>query len=91
LPAKNCLNIGFGKLITVATVNGPNEQKKVGAQITQGGITMKKDSVSKTISLPISYYAMMEEIKQKKGIESFEKCIEFCVSEQYTKLGLGIP
>jgi len=52
---------------------------------------LKKDTVSKTISLPLSYYAMMEEIKQKKGIESFEKCIEFCVSEQYTKLGLGIP
>jgi len=91
LPAKNCLSIGFGKLITVETVNGPNVLRRVDVQIIQEGITMKKDSVSKTISLPISYYAMMEEIKQKKGIESFEKCIEFCVSEQYTKLGLGIP
>jgi len=53
-------------------------------------IKSKKDLVSKTISLPISYYAMMQEIKNKKGIESFEKCIEFCVSEQYTKLGLGV-
>jgi len=51
----------------------------------------KKDAVSKTISLPISYYAMMEEIKQKKGIESFEECIKYCTSEIYTKLGLGLP
>jgi len=52
---------------------------------------MKKEHVSKTISLPISYYAMMEEIKQKKGIDSYEKCIEHCVSRVYELEHLGIP
>jgi len=51
----------------------------------------RREKVNKTISLPISYYAMMEEIKQKIGIESYEKCIEHCVSKEYEKLGLGIP
>jgi len=54
-------------------------------------IKSKKDSVSKTISLPISYYAMMEEIKRKEGIESFEECIKFCTSKVYTQMGLGTP
>jgi len=54
-------------------------------------IKSKKDSVSKTISLPISYFAMMEEIKNKQGIETFEDCIKFCTSRVYTQLGLGLP
>jgi len=52
---------------------------------------MKKEHVSKTISLPITYYAMMEEIKQKKGIETYEECIQHCVSRVYDLEGLGIP
>jgi len=52
---------------------------------------LKKDTVSKTISLPITYFAMMQEIMNKKGIDSFEKCIEWCVSRVYTVEGLGIP
>jgi len=52
---------------------------------------MKKDTVSKTISLPITYFAMMQELMNKKGIESFEKCIEDCVSRIYTQEGLGLP
>jgi len=52
---------------------------------------LKKDTVSKTISLPISYYAMMEEIKNKVGIENFEECIKYCTSKVYTQLGLGLP
>jgi len=51
---------------------------------------MKKQRVSKTISLPITHFAMMQEIMNKKGIESFEKCIEVCVSRVYTQEGLGI-
>jgi len=52
---------------------------------------LKKDTVSKTISLPISYYAMMEEIKNKIGLDSFEDCIKHCTSKVYTQLGLGLP
>jgi len=49
------------------------------------------NTVNKTISLPITYFAMMEEIKKKKGIISFEKCIEHCVSRVYELEGLGLP
>jgi len=51
----------------------------------------KKEMVSKTISLPITYYAMMEEIKQKKGIGTYEECIQHCISRVYELENIGIP
>jgi len=52
---------------------------------------MKKPTVSKTISLPVTFFAMAQQIMDKKGMESFEECIGFCVSRIYTQEGFGIP
>jgi len=52
---------------------------------------MKSQRVSKTLSLSLNVFAMLQQIMNKKGIAKFEDGIEDCVSRIYTQDGFGIP
>ncbi len=51
--------------------------------------TTKESKTSKTLSLPISTWAQMEQIRSKKGYKDFEETIIKIFSEQYVSLGFG--
>jgi len=51
----------------------------------------RRSTVNKTLSLPITTFAMMEEICQKEGYQNYEECIVKVFSKHYQALGLGLP
>lgn len=51
--------------------------------------TSKASNVSRTMTFPIAYYAMWEQIKQKQGLESYEQVIMVATSKLFTQLGMG--
>lgn len=51
--------------------------------------TRRRSTTSKTLSMPISFWAQCEEICQKVGFANYEECLAKTISERYVKEGLG--
>ena len=44
--------------------------------------------VHKTLTMPISFYALVEQIRHKQGMDTAEDAIKACVMQTARKLGL---
>jgi len=53
--------------------------------------TSKISTTSKTLSLSISTWAAIEQIRQKHGWTSFEQTIDKVFEEKYIADGFGLP
>jgi len=53
--------------------------------------TTKESTTSKTLSLPITTWAQLEQIRTAHRLKDFEHTIMRIASEEYTKLGFGLP
>ena len=46
--------------------------------------------VHKTLTMPISFYALVEQIRHKQGTDTAEDAIKACVMQTARKLGLEV-
>jgi len=46
--------------------------------------------VHKTLTMPISFYALVEQIRSKQGMDTSEDVIKACVIQTARKLGLEV-
>jgi len=44
--------------------------------------------VHKTLTMPISFYALVEQIRHKQGMDTAEDAIETCVLQMARKIGI---
>jgi hypothetical protein len=44
--------------------------------------------VHKTLTMPISFYALVEQIRHKQGMDTAEDAIKACVMQTARKLGI---
>jgi|TARA_R110000824_G_scaffold101527_1_gene241164 hypothetical protein len=46
--------------------------------------------VHKTLTMPISYYALVEQIRSKQGMDTAEDAIKACIMQTARKLGIEV-
>jgi len=47
--------------------------------------------VSKTLNMPLTFFAQLEEIRNKLGRSDFEDTLIIIVNDKYRELGFGLP
>jgi len=53
--------------------------------------TNKSSKTSKTLSMPIGFWAAVEQIRNKRNQKDFETTIDYCIMQIYENEGFGLP
>lgn len=53
--------------------------------------TNRVSKVSKTLNMPLTFFAQLEQIRSKLGRADFEDTLILIVNERYEKEGFGLP